>query len=62
MAFSFHKLDGLPSWVPDFHHQGRMTKYVCKPASITMFGRNSGEYCASDQPIVVTAGSCVVNC
>ncbi|KAH3969505.1 hypothetical protein HBI56_026640 [Parastagonospora nodorum] len=57
MAFSFHKLNGLPSWVPDFHHQGRMTKFVCVPARITMFGHNTAQYCASAQPTVVTAGS-----
>ncbi|KAH7087181.1 heterokaryon incompatibility protein-domain-containing protein [Paraphoma chrysanthemicola] len=46
LAFTHIRLDGLPSWVPDFHHQAR--QYRCRPRSIAHSGTGTmHEYKAS---------------
>jgi hypothetical protein len=56
LAFTFEKIDGLPSWVPDFHHQGGGSSYVCTTARISEFGRSSKQYCASARRTTVRPG------
>ncbi|KAL5120794.1 hypothetical protein ACEQ8H_001275 [Pleosporales sp. CAS-2024a] len=56
-SFSFHRMEGLPSWVPDFHHQGTGSKYVCMPATIAEYGRNSKQHCSSGRRTEIRLGA-----
>jgi hypothetical protein len=46
LAFTLERIDGLPSWVPDFHRQDRHTQ-VCKQQTIMNFSTEKRRYQAS---------------
>ncbi|KAH6618743.1 hypothetical protein C7974DRAFT_36344 [Boeremia exigua] len=49
MSFSLYRTEGLPSWVPDLHHQ--RPPYICGPATIREFQRDGDvRYQASLSP------------
>ena len=56
-AFTFKRTAGLPSWVPDLHHQSMDDGHTCVPyRSIREFGSISAYFKASSLPGVVTGG------
>lgn len=54
LATSFEKLDGLPSWVLDLHHQDR--KYHCKESVYQPGDNKSPRGEASNKPFVIRKG------
>lgn len=56
LSFTFRKVEGLPSWVPDFHHQDKNSSYICTRPTIKSFGDKKTRYQASDTPTVVESG------
>ncbi|KAF1916067.1 heterokaryon incompatibility protein-domain-containing protein [Ampelomyces quisqualis] len=59
MAFGLERMIGLPSWVPDFHHQAKETSQLCFLPRIEEYAPKDQHYQASRIPTTVCSGSCV---
>jgi hypothetical protein len=56
LAFTLERIAGLPSWVPDFHHQAKHTSEVCTRARIVDLEVKTRRYQASMQRATIRQG------
>jgi hypothetical protein len=57
LAFTLERIDGLPSWVPDFHHQDKYTSQVCTQPRIMGFSTKNRKYQASKRRATIKQGA-----